>query len=64
MAGTELARNGLLSEARAGWKEGEALTVGVMADGSREHSSLEISEGRRSGMSQGKATELLVSLLM
>lgn len=43
---------------------GEALTVGVMADGSREHSSLEISGGRRSGMSQGKAAELLVSLLM
>lgn len=31
-----------------------------MADGSRDHSSLEISEGRRSGMIQWKSTELLV----
>lgn len=31
---------------------GEAPRVGVMADSSREHSNLEISKGRRSGMIQ------------
>lgn len=43
---------------------GEAPRVGVMADSSREHSNLEISKGRRSGMIQWKSKELLVSLLM
>lgn len=51
MAGIEFVRKGLLFEVRVGWKEGEAFTVGVMVDGLREYFSLEISEGRRLGMS-------------
>lgn len=42
---------------------GEEPRVDVMAEGSREHSSLEISKDRRSEMIPWKYGELLVSFL-
>lgn len=41
----------------------EVPRVDLMAEGSREHSSLEISKGRRSEMIPWKSEELLVSFL-
>ena len=53
----------LLSEARAGGRQGGGAQGGSEAEGSGEHSSLEISEGGRSVMTQKKSEGPLVSRL-
>lgn len=53
----------LLSEAWAGGRHGGGAQGGSEAEGSGEHSSLEISEGGRSVMTQKKSEGPLVSRL-